>query len=345
MVNWKEQINHFKASIYSSLGLSAIIFVLLLVLLFCFVSEGFTINPFVEAKNAAPVKKSLNYITKTFFPDGVTLTEAKRENGIFHFKFKDKDGKEYDGFVTKNGKMLFPSYYDLSAFSETKKTASTETKTETKSKIEPSAQPEVKLFTMAFCPFGNQAEANIIPVVNLLKGKIEIEPHYVIYENYPQNDKSQFKNYCWDETGKYCSMHGKSELYEDVRELCVYKYQKDKYWDFVARIDKNCTVDNVDTCWQSQAASLSLDKNQIENCFKSEGEKMLAEEKSLNEKYGVMGSPDLRINQVTYEGNRTPEAYKEAICSAFLEANKPSVCQQKLPDTDQTNQTNGGSCS
>lgn len=338
--NIKGWFNHFKENLITSLSLSALVVILLLVLLLCFISEGFTVNPFVEAKNAKPVQQALSYIKNTFFPDGVTLTEAKRENGIFHFKFKDKSGKEYDGFVTKNSKMLFPSYYDLAAASK-----KTQTTTETKTGIEPSANPEVKLFTMAFCPFGNQAETNIIPVVKLLKGKIEIEPHYVIYENYPNNDKSQFKNYCWDESGKYCSMHGRSELLEDVRELCIYKYQKEKYWDFVGLVDKNCTVDNVDTCWETQANSLGLDKNQIKNCLTSEGENLLVAEKSLNEKYGVQGSPDLRINQAAYNGARNPEAYKQAICSAFLKDKKPKECDTKLPETDQTGSNSGGGCS
>ena len=77
----------------------------------------------------------------------------------------------------------------------------------------------------------------MMPVVELLKDKADIQLHYVIYENY-QGGGSK---YCLDKDNKYCSMHGIQELNQDVRELCVQKYQGDKLWNFVKEINAKCT--------------------------------------------------------------------------------------------------------
>ncbi|MGB9706974.1 MAG: DsbA family protein [Microgenomates group bacterium] len=43
-----------------------------------------------------------------------------------------------------------------------------------------SARPEVKFFVMSFCPFGNQAEAGLEPVYQLLKDKVNWQPRYIV---------------------------------------------------------------------------------------------------------------------------------------------------------------------
>lgn len=43
-----------------------------------------------------------------------------------------------------------------------------------------SAKPEIKFFVMSFCPYGNQAEAGIEPVYQLLKDKVSWAPRYII---------------------------------------------------------------------------------------------------------------------------------------------------------------------
>jgi len=43
-----------------------------------------------------------------------------------------------------------------------------------------SAKPEIKFFVMSFCPFGNQAEAGLEPVYQLLKDKVSWQPRYIV---------------------------------------------------------------------------------------------------------------------------------------------------------------------
>ncbi|MCX6777954.1 MAG: thioredoxin domain-containing protein, partial [Candidatus Micrarchaeota archaeon] len=146
--------------------------------------------------------------------------------------------------------------------------------------------------------------------------------------------------YCLDNESKYCSMHGIQEVHEDVRELCIYKYQKEKYWDFVLKVNTACTSANVDSCWEAVANSTGIDTAKVKTCQKDEAIALLQNEVELNTKYGVQGSPALVINGVDYSGSRTPEGYKQGVCSAFN--SPPAECNQTLSGS--TTSTASGGC-
>jgi len=193
---------------------------------------------------------------------------------------------------------------------------------------------EMKFFVMTYCPFGQQAEKGIIPVARLMKDKAIIEPHYVIYSNYQGGGPK----YCLDKESKYCSMHGINEVNEDVRQLCLWKYDQEKWWDYVETVNNTCQLTNIETCWKDAANKVGVDINQIETCFKNEAEDLLANELKLNKKYEVRGSPQVFINDTEYSGSRTPEAYKQALCSGFI--NPPEECNKTL--SNEGGDANGG---
>ena len=213
-----------------------------------------------------------------------------------------------------------------------------QTQTEPQQKpIPKSDKPKVELFVMSFCPYGNQAEELMMPVVKLMGTKADIGLDYVIYSNYQGGGP----NYCLDKESKYCSMHGVQEVNQDVRELCVAKYQKGKFWDFVKEINASCTAQNVDSCWEKIATKLGIDTAKIKSCQQNEALTLLENEVSLSQKYGVQGSPQLFINGVEYLGTRTADGYKNAICSAFN--TQPDECKQVLAETT-ASQTPSGGC-
>jgi glutaredoxin len=251
-------------------------------------------------------KNTIGYINKNLLPQGMTASlksVAARRNGLYEVKFEIA-GKEYNSFVSSDGKFLFPESISL---------AESKVKTATSTKDIPKKdKTEVKLFVMAFCPYGNQAEDLIRPVADLLGDKIKLELHYIVSK----------------EGKEYNSLHGAQELTQGVRELCVQKYQKDKFWKFVSLINKNATSDNADKTWERLARSLDMNVQQIRDCQKKELSSMLDQEIKLTGKYGVSGSPTLVINDVTYNGDRTADSYKEAVCSGFK--NQPKECKTKL---------------
>lgn len=247
-------------------------------------------------------------------------------------------GHPYESYASLDGKYLFPKEISLNP---------------PKPKTMPQAQkPEIDLFVMAYCPFGNQAEKLMLPVVNLLKDKADFQLHYIIYSDYA----SGYPKYCLNKANKYCSMHGVQEVHEDMRELCIQKYQKNKLWDFVKAMDDQTSPQNSDKKWEAIAQKLGIDVNKVKTCEKNEGTALLDQEIALTKKsypvqdpsqynnidsITISGSPTIVINGMIYDGSRSTKAYQDAVCSAFKTA--PAECNQKL-DEPQQNQSQGGSC-
>lgn len=61
-------------------------------------------------------EKAINFINQNLVAEGLnaSLVSVAEENGVYKVHFKVKD-KEYDSYVTKNGKLLFLQSFDLKA--------------------------------------------------------------------------------------------------------------------------------------------------------------------------------------------------------------------------------------
>ncbi|MFZ5559520.1 MAG: DsbA family protein [Patescibacteria group bacterium] len=278
-------------------------------------------------KPQVAAEKAINFINQTYLKGQATavLGQVSEERGVYKIQFKIED-QEYTAYATKDGKLLFPSGVEM----PDNVTAPT-----TGSDIPKKDSVLAQLFVMSFCPYGNQAEEIMKDVVGVLKDKAGIELHYVIYSNYQGGGS----NYCLDKENKYCSMHGIQELRQDIREFCVQKYQKDKFWDFLKEINAKCNSTNADTCWESVAKGMGIDVSKVKDCQKNEALTILEQELQLNEKYGIQGSPQLVINDKEYKGSRSAEAYKTAICSGFN--SPPSECSQTLQSTGGASSSGG----
>jgi len=230
--------------------------------------------------------------------------------------------------------------------------------------------PEVKFFLMSFCPFGNQAEAGLKPVAELLGNKVSWRPVYIaseakkacemgcansVYdedrcqqlvdngqvpdletckEYFPYDDEDTcLKEKCTDiEEGEFTSLHGDQELNQDVREICVWNMgDQEKWWDFVEKTNKNCTYSDADSCWEEQAKEAGLDTAKIKDCQENQTSSLLEKEIKECEKHEAFSSPMVFINDTIYNGGRAPEDYKLAICSGFEKA--PKECKKILGET------------
>lgn len=152
----------------------------------------------------------------------------------------------------------------------------------------------------------------------------------------------------------YSSLHGRQEGNQNVRELCAWNLSGDNkknWWDFIGLVNKNCTADNADTCWEQQGKQAGLDTNKITECFSKEAFALIEKEIELTTKYQIKGSPTLLVNDVDFppesaysqDGSgtlligkklatqnkyRTPNVIKEAVCSSFLKT--PTSCKTTL---------------
>jgi hypothetical protein len=292
-----------------------------------------------ESKSKVIPPEKMSEITLKFVNEKIlqgqseasVVGELVKESGVYKMKLNIA-GQEYTSYVTADGKVFFPSGMEIPA----EILAGDESNgSQQDTGIPKTDLSQALLFVMSFCPYGNQAEEAMMPVVNLLKDKADIQIHYVIYSNYNGGGS----NYCLDKDNKYCSMHGIKELNQDVREICVQKYQSDKFWNFVKETNSKCTSQNVDTCWEGAASAAGVDIAKVKTCQKNEALTLLEQEVQLSSQYGVSGSPQLIINGTESNAARTSEGYKTAICSGFN--NPPSECSQTLSGDSGTAPTGG----
>jgi glutaredoxin len=252
------------------------------------------------------------------------VTSAEEASGMVVVDVKITSGDQSQDvtfFASSDGRYLFLSApADMDSPPEQQ-----EEEVETAGEYPKSDTPNVKMFVMSFCPYGQQAEDGLGPAMEAIGEYVDFEPHFVIYESYGDNGA----NYCMeDESGRYCSMHGINELREDIRQAVVWNYYPDKWWAYVNKVNADCSSSNVETCWKGAAEAAGLDVADIEAKFESDKFQILASEYALDVEYGVRGSPSIFVNDVKYAGARSPESFKSEICSAFN--TPPEACGETL---------------
>ncbi len=257
--------------------------------------------------------------------DTATLTSIVQEGDIYKLQLSI-NGKTYDSYASRDGKLLFPSGYSLAEATSTAQTESGNS-TSTNTQIPKADKPDVELFVMGFCPYGNQAEDTMLSVYNLLKDKVNWNIHYIVSVD----------------NGTVSSLHGQKEVTEDQREVCVLqKSGMNKWWQFVTYVNDNCGSDG--SCWQAAAGKAGADVSAINDCVSSDSLSLLKTEAATANAAGVSGSPTLIINGVKSDsvyqyGNS--QAYLNAICSGFNVS--PGECSQPLA-SQSAGVSNGGSC-
>jgi predicted DsbA family dithiol-disulfide isomerase len=176
---------------------------------------------------------------------------------------------------------------------------------------------------MSLCPFGTEAEKTIIPSVKSLGPQAELRLHYIGSETPSTNpaDAPAFK-----------SMHGPSEVDEDIRQLCIIKNFPDKYMDYL--LERNLKVNDPD--WKTPAKKVGLDPDKIQACVTSgEGAKLFSASIKESEAKKANASPTIEVAGKPYTGARGVRSFTLAMCGAIKAsgADVPDACDkaQKMP--------------
>jgi len=275
----------------------------------------------------AAVDKAMEYINSEILQPGTTATlEGIVDSDVDSlYKFNIKiAGREYVSYVSRDGRYLIPQeMFDMEEVVETTIPTTTGAATTDCSNTPKKAKPKVSLYYMSYCPYGIQAMQGLAPAIKLLGDSVDFEPHFVIYENY----RGGGADYCLDD-GKLCSMHGIKELNEDVRQACLWKYEKEKFFDYTLCTMSDCSLSNIETCWKTCADKYDVDVSKTEKCLEEEAVALMTKERELNAKNGVSGSPSIFVNDVRYSGGRAPENFKQGICCGYT--SQPSACGENL---------------
>ncbi len=257
--------------------------------------------------------KAIEYINNNLVRTGqASLVGVEEANGMYKVT-TTYQGRNIDVYITKDGRWLFVSQ----PFDTSKPVQSAQTTTTTQPQGLPkSDRPEVHAFVMSHCPFGLQFIKAYVPVMELLGDKADLELNFVHY-----------------------IMHGEKEVKDNTRMYCIQKEQRDKFTDYLrcfvedgdaekcieeAGVDKA----SLDACIERADEEFEITKN-----FEESGERFppYKVDAELASRYGVRGSPTFVVNGKIMRVNRSPEAIKEAICSAFNDP--PEECDQELSTT------------
>ncbi len=251
----------------------------------------------------------------------LTLINVTEENDVYKFTVKmstSQGEQESIHYVSKDGKLFFPQAILTSEIIQ--KPEESEQSPQQPEEIPKTNKPEVHAFVMSYCPYGLQFMKAYIPVMELLGDKADLELNFVHY-----------------------IMHEKKEIDENTRMYCIQKEQNNKFTNYL-----RCFVEKDD--WEACVDQVGIDKTKLEACIDATDEQFnitgLYEDKStwsggrfplypvddvLAQQFGVRGSPTFVVNGKTLSVQRSAEAIKQAICSAFN--TPPSECEQTLSAT------------
>lgn len=276
--------------------------------------------------------KALDYINSAVQGQAaVKMISINESNGLYSMNI-DVGGQLYNSFMTKDGKLLFPSGINLDGRIPAADSGNPDSANNA-AEIQKSDKPKAELFVMSFCPYGVQAENIMEPVADLLGKKADIKVRFIAKSG--------------DTVDSIQSLHGAAEAGEDLRQLCIMKNYPDKYWGYLSSFNKDCyplyrDETALNSCWKASAASAGINATKIESCVNADALALLKLDERAANAYGVGGSPTLIINGVTYSGARTSDGYKNAICSAFN--NPPAECSQNIGTASQASNAPAGGC-
>ncbi|MCL4478004.1 MAG: hypothetical protein M1381_02730 [Deltaproteobacteria bacterium] len=159
-----------------------------------------------------------------------------------------------------------------------------------------SGKPVLELYVMSHCPFGINAENTIIRLMPDFKNAFSLRIHYIVSK---------------DVNGDFTSLHGPQELNEDLVQIAIQKFYRNKFYNYL--LCYNSTM-NDDKCSKDNG----INKNKITSFVKSGyARQMLDKDFTSTEKLGINASPTLFINNNRYKGPMQMAHLTRAICADY----------------------------
>ncbi len=257
--------------------------------------------------------KSIDYVNKYLLAGQgtATLVSVNEVNGLYNVKLSIA-GRQYDSYVTLDGKLFFPSAVDITVTPETAETTE-ETTPKTCEDITKADKSILEAFVVSYCPYGTQMQRVLAPIAEILGDNIKVRYIGSIVD------------------GKITAMHGDKEAQENLRQICIREEQSAKYWDYVS-----CFIQKGE--FESCLDTVKIDQTKLDTCMSDPKKGLVYAQQDFDRQneFQVSGSPTLILNDEKVSefdfGGRTADAVKTLLCCGFN--TQPDVCSQKL-STDQ----------
>jgi len=268
---------------------------------------------FWEAGDQKIAENAVKYINDNGLASSEVVLEGhERESGVIKIKIKIGE-TEYDSYITRDGKYLFPTALEMKTSEEENSENSTATTSASSCEdLTKSDKPELDVYVVAACPYGLQIQRALAQAVS----EVPELANYIKVR------------YIGSVSGNtITSMHGDEEAQENLRQICIRQEQPAKYWSYVS-----CHIKAGDStgCLKSVGVNTST----LSACMSdaSKGVAYAKEDFDLADKYSVQGSPTLMLGDSNVDesgfGGRSADAIKKIVCCASN--SEPSFCSQTL---------------
>ncbi|PCJ16942.1 MAG: hypothetical protein COB02_14850 [Candidatus Cloacimonadota bacterium] len=201
--------------------------------------------------------------------------------------------------------------------------------------IKKSKKVDIDLYVMSQCPFGIKAENKMFPLVKKYKDLINFNLRFIATDVQDKlnpvkkvEDKKSVKvpkeeeksgapgckaDFDLDPNAKFQSLHGKSEVDENIVQILVNEFYPDKMMDFILARNKNIYKN-----WKLVANQFGMDSEKISNALTNGiGDKLFRKNIKFGNDLGISASPTIKINgqSFTKPFHEVPLTYE--ICSSL----------------------------
>ncbi len=317
--------SHSKKKILVWQLISAVLFMALIIAILLAISNKSMTGNIVLAKenvNSKVVNDSIFFIKTEFNIEDITIKETKVVDGLYEITVLINK-QEMQIYTTPSGEnLIIPGLGLLNKkeYLEQKKTSTT-AQTQTQAEIPKTDKPKVEVFVMSHCPYGTQMKKGLIPVIETLGDKADIEIKFVDY-----------------------AMQGKIEIDEQLNQYCINKEEPKKFIPYLqcfleAGKGTECLVTaNIDSTKLNSCISETNEEFKITELLNDKSTwsggrfPQFNVHKTENDLYGIQGSPTTVINGVKVDSMpRNSAGILSIICSSFT--TQPNECQTKLDST------------
>lgn len=146
-------------------------------------------------------------------------------------------------------------------------------------------KPQVELFVMSYCPYAVDAEKELLPFFSKYIDAIDFKLRFIV------NKKARSAD-AVDENPEFTSLHGETELIENLRQMVIAELYPDQFFDYLL-----CRADHLKEAWTLCAEKVGLDVTKIASMVDSpQARQRFLQEVERKEELGIRGSPTLVID-------------------------------------------------
>ncbi|MCO4783680.1 MAG: hypothetical protein KC646_15240 [Candidatus Cloacimonetes bacterium] len=201
--------------------------------------------------------------------------------------------------------------------------------------IKKSKKVDLDLYVMSQCPFGIKAENKIFPLVKKYKDFLNLNLRFIATDvqgklnpdkaaekkkvDVPKKEEPKSgepgckADFDLDPNAKFQSLHGKSEVDENIIQILVGEFYPDQQLDFILERNKSIYKD-----WKLVAKKFGMDVEKISKAFTDgTGDKLFRENIKFGNDLDISASPTIKINGMSFTKpfHEIPLTYE--ICSSL----------------------------